>query len=112
MSDAVSPDYRHARDIPDVVFLSAVERARALRGFSWATRWDVAMVLGGLDELAGSAQGVYDVPGVPAKVVLAKADRLVKRGLMSACTCGCRGDFDLTPTGVQRLTSEPKEGAE
>jgi hypothetical protein len=31
----------------------------------------------------------------PDKVVLAKAKRLVKRGLISGCTCGCRGDFEI-----------------
>lgn len=94
-------DYEHARDIPDETFLAAVRTCTALRNSNTgATRWDVASVLGGLTEqVARLADGlyegyVYDVPGVPKKVVLAKAQRLIDRRLLDGCTCGCRGDFE------------------
>ena len=32
-------------------------------------------------------------PQYPYKVLRAKCARLVKRGLLDGCTCGCRGDF-------------------
>ncbi len=35
---------------------------------------------------------------IPWKVLMAKADKLIKRGLMDGCTCGCRGDFNLLVT--------------
>lgn len=45
----------------------------------WANRWDIAKALGNL----------------PEKVVLAKLRGLVKRGMITGCACGCRGDFEL-----------------
>lgn len=39
----------------------------------------------------------------PDKVVLAKARRLIRRGLMDGCDCGCRGDFVLTDAGRELL---------
>lgn len=94
------PDYRHARDIPDVVFLQAIETARRARGHSTATRWDVARALGGLP-IDGDPT---EPPGVPWKVVLAKFRRMKHRGLAEGCDCSCRGDFYLTPKGLQALT--------
>lgn len=38
-------------------------------------------------------------PGVPDKLVLAKMQKLIDRGLVDGCTCGCRGDFELTEKG-------------
>jgi hypothetical protein len=96
----VSVDFRHARDIADQDFLDAIDATIARRSQAdgmqhhWATRWDLAQVLGGTPENIGTAQGTEEVPGVPHKVVLAKAARLIKRGLISGCACGCRGDFE------------------
>lgn len=39
----------------------------------------------------------------PPKVVRAKLAALVKRGLLAGCTCGCRGDFEITAAGVESL---------
>lgn len=99
--DAGEPvDFQHARDIPAHVFLGAVQRAAEVRGFQWATRWDVAAVLGRREDLIPAAE---PVPGVPDKVVLAKARRLIRRGLIGGCACGCRGDFYLTTAGAVTL---------
>ncbi|MFC8182421.1 hypothetical protein ACFULT_26415 [Rhodococcus sp. NPDC057297] len=95
-------DYRHARDIPDIDFLAAVEEAIRRRPNIPATRWDVERVLGGL-ESDPTFTVVGDVPGVPSKVVLAKARRLIRRGLLDGCECGCRGDFLVTARGVELL---------
>lgn len=35
----------------------------------------------------------------PWKVILAKMRSLESRGLVKGCTCGCRGDFELTDEG-------------
>lgn len=111
----------HARDIPDERFLAAVQRTIELRPGLWATRWDLANTLGGrewavaLYAIADASPNsdytfnipegvdIYDVPGVPAKVALAKAKRLIKRGLLNGCACGCRGDFELTDAGRELL---------
>jgi hypothetical protein len=37
--------------------------------------------------------------GLPEKVVLAKMKALKRRGLITGCPCGCRGDFELTKAG-------------
>lgn len=100
------PNYQHARDIPDVVFLAAIEetirRCSKAAGFphSWATRWDLAYTLGGLPY---SPQPFDDVAGVPMKVLLAKFRRVNRRGLVEGCDCGCRGDFELTSKGRELL---------
>lgn len=86
--------YRHARDIPDALFLDAIRAARGAHGVPrWATRWDVEAALGGLPLPRDFA--VQDVPGVPSKVVLAKAKRLINRKVIDGCPCGCRGDFEI-----------------
>jgi hypothetical protein len=53
--------------------------------------------------------------GVTAKLALAKMRKLIGRGLSSGCTCGCRGDFEITDKGRQFLDKastpkEPKDG--
>jgi hypothetical protein len=42
---------------------------------------------------------------VPEKVLVAKLNKLVKRGLLDGCTCGCRGDFWVTPKGHEFLAN-------
>lgn len=64
-----------ASDIPDQTFLDTV-RACGRGRSGWAMEWDVTARL-----------------GYPRKVVLAKARKLIKRGLMDGCACGCRGDW-------------------
>lgn len=91
--------YRHARDIPDELFLEAMQiaaRERAeVQGWSRplpANRWDIGAVLA----TGHIADFDAETPGVPPKVVLAKAKRLIARGVIRGCDCGCRGDFELT----------------
>lgn len=43
------------------------------------------------------------VPGFPPKVLVAKAGQLIKRKMLSGCTCGCRGDFELKQRGMDFL---------
>ncbi len=94
--------YRHARDIPDLVFMRAVVLARRQHGdrLQPATRWDVEQVLAGRPLPRGDFDGI---PGVPSKVVLAKFRRVKGRGLADGCDCSCRGDFELTAVGELML---------
>jgi len=39
-------------------------------------------------------------PGTPPKLALAKMATLIRRGLVNGCTCGCRGDFEITEKGL------------
>lgn len=99
-----------AADITDEAFVAAIKeciRRRNLtrpaqdllglpvpyHGWSSATRWDVASVLAGHPELVGTAEACQNFPNMPPKVVLAKARRLIRRGVIDGCECGCRGDF-------------------
>ena len=38
------------------------------------------------------------------KLIIAKMRQLIKRGLVEGCTCGCRGDFEITLKGEEYLT--------
>jgi hypothetical protein len=38
------------------------------------------------------------------KVVRAKLHALIKRKLIDGCTCGCRGDFEVTKSGMNYLS--------
>lgn len=38
--------------------------------------------------------------GTPGKLQLAKMRQLKRRGLVSGCPCGCRGDFEITQKGL------------
>jgi hypothetical protein len=40
---------------------------------------------------------------VNGKLALAKMRSLIDRGLVTGCTCGCRGDFVITRKGERRL---------
>lgn len=67
-----------AKDIPDEAFLAAVRVVNEVE-----RRW----------ALYGDLMSTF--PGIPYKVLRAKADRLIRRGLLDGCACGCRGDFRL-----------------
>ncbi|ASZ75153.1 hypothetical protein PBI_TREYKAY_84 [Mycobacterium phage TreyKay] len=94
----VIPDYRHARDIPDIRMLRAIDDAQRVM-YGVAMRCDVTRILGGLAPAAPVPSN--EVPGVPWKVVLAKFRRVRGRGLVEGCDCGCRGDWTLTEAGRQ-----------
>lgn len=97
-SDVIA--YRHARDIPDTLFLACVWKAGGSGKYHWAIRSQVDRFLGGYSPDDDLSQGV---PGVPWRVSLAKAKRLIGRGLLCGCTCGCRGDYYLTDAGKALL---------
>lgn len=46
---------------------------------------------------------------MPHKVLWAKLDRMIRRGLIQGCTCGCRGDFEITNQGCERLMAKSLE---
>jgi hypothetical protein len=46
-------------------------------------------------------------PGTPEKLALAKMRGLIRRGLVEGCDCGCRGDFEITEKGMDRLATAP-----
>lgn len=89
-----------AADIPDEVFAQAVREHR--RGDpGWAQCWDVYPAI-------SKALGA----DVPAKVCQAKARKLIARGVIDGCACGCRGDFripaEVTPLRLDATWSDPR----
>jgi hypothetical protein len=85
--------YQHARDIPDELFLDAIRAARGLWTRQWAMLSDIQAVLAGVPLSKRNYPDEFD--GVPRKVVLAKAKRLIDRKVIDGCPCGCRGDFEI-----------------
>jgi hypothetical protein len=84
-----------AKHIPDRGILLEIRRLRATPWSSGAEnttgrRWVM------LYELQAA-------PAFPEKVVRAKLAALIRRGLLSGCTCGCRGDFEITAAGEALL---------
>ncbi len=45
------------------------------------------------------------MPVFPIEVIRSKAGALIRRGLLTGCDCGCRGDFELTPQGSAFLVA-------
>jgi hypothetical protein len=82
-----------AADLNDTAVVDAVRRAAELRRAEQASRWDIACALAGYAERVGTSAAVDPVEGLPAKVLLAKLRKLVRRGLVEGCVCGCRGSF-------------------
>ena len=46
--------------------------------------------------------------GVPDKLVLAKMRKLIGRGVVGGCSCGCRGDFVITKKGMVEIDKDVK----
>lgn len=44
-------------------------------------------------------------PTTPKNLMLAKMASMIRRGLVSGCACGCRGEFEITETGIKALTA-------
>lgn len=50
--------------------------------------------------------------GTPLKLVRATMSKLIRQKLVDGCLCGCRGDFYLTPLGIQYLKDQSAPNAE
>lgn len=85
-----------AKDMPDLDVLAAV---RATQGRYGVARWSM------LTDIEG------EFAAWPPKLVLAKLRKLMTRGLVDGCDCGCRGDFVLTPAAIDLLPMNVRIGA-
>ena len=69
-----------ASDITDEEMLTAVRAVRGRHGVpEWAVAWEL----------------YKHMSAYPWKVVRAKVASMIRRKLMSGCTCGCRGDYEI-----------------
>ncbi len=75
---------RQCKDVPDVDALRAIDKlaSEMPHGVAAASLYDLR------DELQ-----------LPPNLVRAKIERLIDRGLVDGCACGCRGDFTVTEKG-------------
>lgn len=75
---------------------------------------DVLRFIGTHDKDQTSRDGkkwvlVYDFEEDPVfaqygrKLLLAKCASMIRRGLIDGCACGCRGDFEMTTLGEEKL---------
>ncbi|MGW4240883.1 hypothetical protein [Nocardia sp. NPDC004722] len=96
---------RHARDIPDREFLDAVAYAIDWCQGRWALLTDLCAILEMRGYRIEHGPGNSEQAEMPSKLVRAKAQRLIDRGLLEGCACGCFGGFDVTEAGWGLLTS-------
>jgi hypothetical protein len=82
------------KDIPDIPILQFLNKLT--RWGTWFPNFD------------NSVQQGMPI-GVCEKLVKAKMKSLIKRGLVDGCTCGCRGDYEITPKGKLQLEMNLKE---
>jgi len=47
--------------------------------------------------------------GIDKKLVHAKMRKLISKGFISGCNCGCRGDFEITKRGVEIIASHSND---
>lgn len=80
-----------AKDVPDLPVLQWLA-GRGLHFSTWCD-WPETSVLAAMP------------PGTPPKVALAKMRRLIARGLVTGCGCGCRGDFQLSKKGREAVVA-------
>lgn len=99
------------KDIPDrpiLDFLAAVERGEIIQRYTIGGVTTVRPSAGAtiFEGFENSVHRAIDHRYHQPNLVRAKMRSLIKRGLVSGCTCGCRGDFRLTPSG--RANIEPE----
>lgn len=41
--------------------------------------------------------------GTPEKLIRSKMASLIRRGLSGGCSCGCRGDYEITDKGLAAI---------
>ncbi|MFE5290093.1 hypothetical protein ACFRAQ_34440 [Nocardia sp. NPDC056611] len=92
-----TPNLRHARDFTDVEFLSAVSAAQVLPDVTLLGDLVAELESRGFEASRGRSGRHQDQ--VPRKLVRAKAARLIQRGLLEGCPCGCDGLFQITEAG-------------
>jgi len=73
-----------AKHISDEDFLVAIREDCRRRSLEW-----------GFESTMGITWLIAEILGVPTKVANAKAKSLIKRGIITGCTCGCRGDLEI-----------------
>jgi hypothetical protein len=87
------------KDIPDLPILRLLESHLG----TWAT-WGEGYCMPTVRDAMPD--------GTPDRLQVAKMARLIRRGLASGCPCGCRGDFEITPKGLEWLEGQMEAGTD
>jgi len=76
------------KDIADRPLLRFVAAKEAEKGM-WVNAWD------------------FDPPysDLPGRLFRAKMGKLIDKGYLTGCNCGCRGDYELTAKGREYLSA-------
>jgi hypothetical protein len=83
------------KDIPDLPILELLAK-NPTQWHNWCwTEWNVTEAM---------------PPGIPPKLALAKMRRMIRRGVVGGCPCGCRGDFVITEKGLAEISSHNARG--
>jgi len=82
------------KDIPDRPILEFIE--------PWTNRGRWCFLFSDENQFETSVSNAMP-SGLPYKLMLAKMRQLMRRGLVSGCGCGCRGDFEITDKGREWL---------
>lgn len=83
------------KDVPDKPILDFLHQ-RKKEGKTWCC-WYY-----GFENSIGQAMP----PNTPEKIIIQKMAKLIKRGLVSGCVCGCRGDYEITNKGINFLSNK------
>lgn len=51
----------------------------------------------------GFDNSIHNAVTPPTRMIMAKMKQLIRKGLLTGCTCGCRGDFQITNKGEEYL---------
>jgi len=71
-----------AKHVSDEQILFVIDRVKD-QDRRWTFTWDLELYY----------------PMIPPKVLLAKCRSMIKRGIITGCDCGCRGDFERVNSG-------------
>jgi hypothetical protein len=83
------PRPQQCKDIPDVPLVRFIADKQASTGH-WVCVWDLE-------------PPYSDLPG---NLFRAKMGKLINKGYLTGCNCGCRGDYEVTDKGLAFIASE------
>ena len=98
------------KDIPTLPILQFLEFCSTAE-FKHCGQWGSSAVSAEGELFENSVQRAMP-EGVPYKLVQAKLAKLIRSGLVDGCTCGCRGDLELTAKGKAMLSASRPAGSQ